>query len=150
MLVSALNDALMTVSRGDWLHFVLSRLRDRLGGRALDFLLEDPDASHLETDESAFLLTAVKPSEIPGAIAQTNDWCASMLARPEILAATCERSVEYVQEQLATADSTGVFQGVSDDGDEPAYLFEFLGALRKELSRAGESGETVIHARLGF
>src|ERR1700733_9628538 len=44
VLVAALGQAWMTASRGDWLHFVLGRLRDRLGGDALDFLFADRHA----------------------------------------------------------------------------------------------------------
>jgi hypothetical protein len=148
-LVAALNDALMSASRGDWLHFVLSRVRDRLGGKALDFLFEDPYSGRSESDESQFLLTAIGPAELPGAIALADAWRAALFVDPEILATACERDVEFVREQLASAEQEAVFHGVSEDGDEPAYLVGFLRALRQEFARAQAAGETTIHVRLG-
>ena len=147
-LVAVLNDALMTSSRGDWLHFVLGRVRDRLGGQALDFLFEDPYSRKPESDESTFLLTAIAPAELPSAIALADAWRAAIYAEPEILATACERDVEFVGEQLA-ADQDAVFHFVSEDGDEPAYLVGFLRALRNELARACAAGDTTIHVRLG-
>lgn len=149
VLVAALNEALMTASRSDWLHFVLARVRDRLGGQALDFLFEDPYSRHSESDESTFLLTAIAPAQLPAAIALADAWQASIHAEPEILAAACERDVEFVREQLAGVEAEAVFQSVSEDGDDPAYLVGFLRALRNELSRARAAGETTVHVRLG-
>lgn len=148
-LVAVLNDALMTASRGDWLHFVLARVRERLGGNALDFLFEDSQSPQPESDESTFLLTAIAPAELSGAAALADAWRASIFAEPQILAAACERDVDFVREQLAAADAATVFQPVSEDGDDPAYLVGFLRALRNELSRARAAGETTIHVRLG-
>jgi hypothetical protein len=148
MLVAALNEALTTASRGDWLHFVLDRVRERLGGKALDFLFEDPYSNQPESDESKFLLTAITPTGLPAAIALADTWRTSICAEPEILATACERDVEFVREQLASPDPVDAFC-VSEDGDEPAYLLGFLQLLRGELARACTAGETTIHVRLG-
>lgn len=148
-LVAVLNEALMTSSRSDWLHFVLARVRDRLGGQALDFLFADPYSRESESDETAFLLTAIGPAGLAGAIAQADAWRAAILAEPEILATACERSVEFVRERLASMDPDAMFHAVSEDGDEPAYLVGFLRALRDELARASAAGETTVHVRLG-
>lgn len=149
MLVDALNGALMTASRGDWLHFVLARVRDRLGGAALDFLFEDPYSRRLESDQSMFLLTATSPDQLPAAIALANTWQKSICAEPQILATACERKVEFVRKQLALVNRGEAFQGVCEDGDEPIYLVEFLHSLSEELTRARATGETTIHVRLG-
>jgi hypothetical protein len=149
MLVAALNEALMTASRGDWLHFVLERVRDRLGGRTLDFLFQDPYSHQPELDESKFLLTAITPVELPAAIALVDAWLASICSEPEILATACERDVEFVREQLASVEPNETFQSVSEDGDEPVYLLGFLQSLRDKLVRACAAGETTIHVRLG-
>ena len=138
----------MTASRGDWLHFVLARVRDRLGGQALDFLFDDSRYHDSESEESKFLLTAIAPAELSGAVALADTWRASIYAEPQILAAACERDVDLVREQLAAVDEEAVFQPVSEDGDDPAYLVGFLRALRDELSRARAAGETTIHVRL--
>ena len=147
-LVAVLNEALMTCSRSDWLHFVRARVRDRLGGKALDFLFEDPCSHKPESDETTFLLTAIGPAELAGAIALADSWRAAIYAEPEILATACERSVEFVREQLASVDPDAVFHAVSEDGDDPAYLAGFLHGLRHELARASAAGETTIHVRL--
>jgi hypothetical protein len=149
ILADALNEALMTASRGDWLHFVLARVRDRLDGNALDFLFEDPYSNHLEMDDSTFLLTAISPAELPAAIALADAWCTSICAKPEILATAAELDVQFVREQLAAIEHTAGFNSVSEDGDDVAYLLGFLRSLRAEMARAGAAGETTIHVRMG-
>ena len=146
MLVAELNEAMMTASRGDWLHFVLGRVRDRLGGTALDFLFGDPDANRPDTEDTTFLLTALNPAELPGALALADAWRAAICADPEILATACERDLEFVAGQLASADFEEAFLG-SEDGDEPAYLVGFLQRLRNNLAHASAAGATTLHVR---
>lgn len=149
-LVAEINaPAVATASRGDWLHFVLRRVRDRLGGQALDFLFEDPYSRRPESGESTFLLTAIAPAELPGAIALAAAWRAAILAEPEILATACEQKLEFVRQQLASTNHEEVFLN-SEDGDEPAYLVGFLHELHCELARACADGATAIHVRLGY
>ena len=149
ILVDELNQALMTASRGDWLHFVLERVHDRLGGQALDFLFENPYAQQPDSDEAKFLLTAIAPADLPAAIALADAWRESLFAEPQILATACERDVEFVREQLATAEQEEVFQRAAEDGDEPAYLVWFLQTLRNQMDRTCAAGNTTIHVRLG-
>lgn len=149
VLVAELNEALMTHSRGDWLHFVLGRVRDRLGGRSLDFLFDDPGSDDGESDETRFLLTAIGPAGLPAAIALADTWRETIHAKPEILAAACELDVDTVREQLTMAEQQAVFHSVAEDGDDPAYLFGFLRVLRSLLARACAAGETAIHVRSG-
>jgi hypothetical protein len=145
-LIAALSEASMTASRGDWLHFVLGRIRDRLGGKALDFLFGDRHSRPEESEGSAFLLTAIEPAALPAAIALAEDWCTAIADRPEILATACERDVDYVREQLASPLDPLEFERLSEDGDEPAYLVDFLQHLAGVLRHAEAAGNTVIHA----
>ena len=149
MLVAALNEALMTASRSDWLHFALARVRDRLRGNALDFLFEDPYSHRPDTDESTFLLAAIAPADLPAAIALADAWCTSICAELEILATARERDVQFVREQLASTEHTAGFKSVSEDGDDAAYLLGFLRSLRDDMARALAADETTIRVRMG-
>lgn len=138
-LVDALDDARMTASRGDWLHFVLARVRARLGGTSLDFLFQGPSEPAPETDESAFLLTAIAPEGLPAAIALADAWRAAIDAEPGILASACERDVAFIREQLASAKQREGFAPIDEDGDEPTYLPRFpRRPARRPASRGSE------------
>lgn len=146
ILVSALSEASMTASRGDWLHFVLARIRDRLGGEALDFLFGKRQARPEGSEGYAFLLTAIEPADLPEAIALAEEWRNAIADRPEVLAIACERDVEYVRNQLGLPLDPLEFKRLSEDGDEPAYLVDFLDHLASTLRYAETTGKTVIHA----
>ena len=154
---------MMTMSRRDWLHGGLTNVFAAFGGSALAFLVKDPKSAPGDYRigswqpfgtarvrvRERWLVTALRHSEIPDALAEIDSWLTVAASHPE-------RFVE----PLATNDIDWIAQGLResvdmtqsgfshDPDDEPPYFFSFLKGLRSLLLDAHARRLAVLHVRL--
>lgn len=155
--------AIATGSRNDWLHFMLRKGHEALGGSELAFLIKDPESlpdinpghfrpagspgSGFETQEVC-VVTKLPHADIAPAIAKVDAWFEAAATRPELfpqmLGENCSRedAARAIEASMDLREEFG-----NEDGDDAVYLFGFLKSLRSMMQEAMDSGMAVVHVR---
>jgi len=146
--------ALMSASRGDWLHFALRNIVAESGGSALAFLVKDPVSPPDERlrFEEKWLMTALPHAGITGALAEIDSLLVTATDHPERFEAAMANfdAACIAEDARAALDLTkdGVQEmGLAEDGDRPIYFFSFLKGLRTVLLDAQARRMAVLHLR---
>jgi len=144
--------ALMSASRGDWLHFALRNVVAEFGGSALAFLVKDPVSppdDRLRSKEK-WLMTALPHAGITGALAEIDSLLVTAAKHPERFEAAMANFdaawiAQDARDALDLTKEEVQNSGLAEDGDRPIYFFSFLKGLRTVLLDAQTRRMAVLH-----
>jgi hypothetical protein len=146
--------ALMTASRGDWLHFALRNIFAESGGSALIFLVKDPESRPEDRLrlEGKWSMTSLPHAGITGALTEIDSLLVTAANNPERFEAPMANFhaaciAEDARDALDLTKDGVQEMGLAEDGDRPIYFFSFLKGLRTVLLDAQARRMAVLHLR---
>lgn len=160
-------DAICTSSRNDWLHGMLRRVFDTLGGPTLAFLVKDPD-SLPNIDAAAFqpvpvansplqyqevwVVTKLSHADLMPALREIEGWFERITEAPASVPGLFDSDCRADEVSSAIHDAVDLRGGEApgDDGDFAWYLFCFLRSLQALLQEAWASDSAVVHVRCTY
>jgi hypothetical protein len=150
-------DAIVTLSRNDWLHWKLGQAFNHFGGSALAVLVQDP-YTYLNIDPSTscegswqegWVITALPNAKLGPALEELDAWLTTAATEPQLWAEIFDEgyNAESIANDLESSEDLRNEGASGVDGDCPHYLFSFLKTLRAALISARENSLALVHAR---